>query len=351
MTIKSFEGIATSDWHLTGLNKHFENGDERILAEAEKIFQYALNNGIKYVMIPGDISDHPNLPFDTYTALFNLFYKYDKLLTIIYIAGNHDFENIEKMAMNFMQRLTKTRAFKNLRIILKPERIEIEGVPVNLLPYPCLKTLSKKQGALNFAHVEYSGAIGDNGRALKTKQELVTHKNDFTISGHIHQYQYMKAKRAVYCGNPFQKNFGEALPKGFVHFKATLDGDVVDVKHKFVENKPSFTLENVHINDLNDYKKLKNDANIRYKLHIDREVPLPPDLMLQYPNITGGIVWVGEGDKKGVDAEEVFTIDRADIDPLSGLSDFLVSEGFDKKEIKRALKEAKATCNQLGFSV
>jgi DNA repair exonuclease SbcCD nuclease subunit len=345
---KQFEAVFTSDWHLTGLNKHFSDGDERILAEAEKIFQYALNNGIKFVIIPGDISDNPNLPFDTYTALFNLFYKYDKLLTIIYVAGNHDFENIEKMSMNFMRRLSKTKAFKNLQIILKPERIEIEGVPVNLLPFPALKTLSKKTGALNVAHVEYTGAVGDNGRTLKTKQELQSHKNDFTISGHIHQYQYMQAKRAVYCGNPFQKNFGESLPKGFVHARVTLNGDRVDVEHKFVENKPSFTLQNIHIKDLNDFKRLKHDSNVRYKLHIDPDVPVPADIMLQYPNITGGIVYTGKGDK-ALDTEDTIKIERADIDPEFGLAEFLGAEGLDQKQIKLALKEVQKAKNALGF--
>lgn len=349
MSNPTFEGISTSDWHLTGLNKHFSDGDDRILAEGEKIFQYALNNGIKYVLFPGDITDTPNLPFDTYTKLFNLFYKYDKLLTIIYVAGNHDFENVEKMSMNFMYRLSKTRAFKNLKIVLKPERVEIDGVPVNLLPYPCLKSLSKKEGALNIAHVEYTGAIGDNGRALKTKHELQAHKNDFTISGHIHQYQYMKSKRAVYCGNPFQKNFGEALPKGFIHFRATLVDNKIEFEHKFVENKPGFTLINLVIDDLNDLKKLKHDSNIRYKLHFNPEVPMPADLMLQYPNITGGIHWTGNKSVDNTDIETI-KIERADIDPLFGLEAFLGAEGLDQKEIKLTLKEANKARNALGFS-
>jgi len=345
---KEFEAVFTSDWHLTGLNKHFQDGDERILAEAEKIIQYALSNGIKYMIIPGDISDTPNLPFDTYQNLFNLFHKYDSLLTFIYVAGNHDFEHIDKMSMNFMRRLTKTKAFKNLQIILKPERIEINGVPVNLLPFPALKTLSKKTGALNVAHVEYTGAIGDNGRTLKTKQELQSHKNDFTISGHIHQYQYMKAKRAIYCGNPFQKNFGEALPKGFVHARVKLIGDKIEVEHKFVENKPSFSLLNIHITDLNDFKKLKHDSNIRYKLHVDPEVPVPADIMLQYPNITGGIVYTGHKDKAIEDADTI-KIDRADIDPEFGLESFLGAEGLTQKQIKLALKEVHKAKNVLGF--
>lgn len=343
------EGVVFSDVHLDGLNKHFVDGNDRILAEMEKIYQYALENGIKHVFIPGDLSDTPDLDWDTYGKLFDLFLKYDDVVNTYYSAGNHDFADIENTSMNFMHKLANSKAFKRLKIYLQPERVVIENVPVNFLPYPCLKTLSTKQGALNFAHVEYSGAIGDNGRSLKTKHELETHKNDFTISGHIHQYQYMKAKRAVYCGNPFQKNFGESLPKGFIHFKASMDGNRIAFEHKFVENKPGFTLQNIEINDLNDYKKLKFSDNVRYKLHVDEEVPIPPDLMIKYPNITGGIHKTGQK-KANKTEEESIKLTTADIDPLFGLKDFLVAEGFDKDMIKAAHKEVKKARDRLGIN-
>jgi DNA repair exonuclease SbcCD nuclease subunit len=347
--VADLEGIAFSDVHLDGLNKHFPDANDRILAEMEKIYQYAYSNGIKHVFIPGDLSDTPDLDWDTYGKLYDLFLRHDENLYTYYIMGNHDFGDIENTSMNFMHKLATSKAFKRLKIILKPERVVIENVPVNFLPYPCLKTLSTKQGALNFAHVEYSGAIGDNGRSLKTKHELETHKNDFTISGHIHQYQFMKAKRAVYCGNPFQKNFGEALPKGFIHFKASMDGNRVAFQHKFVENKPNFTLQNVEINDLNDYKKLVYADNVRYKLHVAEDVPIPADLMIQYPNITGGIHKAG-AKKSNVSEDESIKVENIDIDPMFGLKEFMVAEGFDKEMIKAGRKEVKKACARLGIS-
>lgn len=349
MSKEVLEGIATSDWHLDGLNKHFIDANDRILKEADKICQYAVKNGIKHVFIPGDISDTPDLGWDTYIKLFLFFKKYDGILNMYYIGGNHDFEDIENTSMNFLHTLVANGVFKTVHIFLKPKRIEIDGVPVNMLPFPCLETLSTKTGGLNFAHVEYTGAIGDNGRTLKTKHELKAHKYDFTISGHIHQYQYMKAKRAIYCGNPFQKNFGEELPKGFIHFKAYMDGKKVVVEHKRVENKPEFQLINLEINDLNDFKKLKKDDSIRYKLTIDAEIPIPPDLLVKYPNITGGIrtntgALVNKADQS--DKE----IEKTDINLRTGLKQFLGSEGLNKKQIKAASLEAKKAINMLGLS-
>src|SRR5690606_17627704 len=324
------EAVVASDFHLCGLDKHFIDADDRILAEMDKVYQYAVKNGIKYVIMPGDLSDSPDMGWDTYSKLFLFFKKYDGIIHSIYIAGNHDFGDIENTSMNFLHTLSKHKALKTLSIYLKPERVVLEGVPCNFLPFPCLKTLSKSEGAVNFAHVEYSGAIGDNGRTLKTKQELETHPNDFTVSGHIHQYQFLEKKRAVYCGNPFHKNFGESLPEGFSHIKAKMKGKTVDFKHTFIENKPNFTLVNLHIEDINDFRKLKNDDSIRYKLHVADGIVIPPDLLIQYPNITGGI-WLNGKKASGAEHEiEEKVLADSHIDLKTGLKDFLVSNGFDK---------------------
>ena len=51
MSEEILEGIATSDFHFDGLNKHFTDGNERIIQELEKIYQYALKNGIKELRV------------------------------------------------------------------------------------------------------------------------------------------------------------------------------------------------------------------------------------------------------------------------------------------------------------
>lgn len=343
-----FEGISLSDLHFTGLDKHFVDADDRIFAEMEKIYQYAVKRAIKYVVMPGDLSDRPHIPTDTYIKLFLFLKKYDDLVTTIYIAGNHDFDDIEHTSMNFLEVLSREKALKNTKIYLKPARTEIEGVPINFLPYPCLKSLSTNSGSLNFAHVEYTGAIGDNGRKLKTKKELETHPDDFTISGHIHQYQYLKEKRAIYVGNPFQKNFGEKLPKGFIHFKAYVKKGRVMVEHEFIENKPNFTLVNLQINDVSDFKKIKNDDSIRYKLHIDPEVAIPPDLLIKYPNITGGL-FTNLGKRATSDDvdEEKSVKPKSKVNIYTGLKNFLVSNGV--KNLKEMKTEVDIACNKLGI--
>lgn len=344
------EGIASSDWHFEGLKKHFANHDERILTEIDKIYQYAIRNGIRHVFVPGDIADTPTLPFESYIGLVLFLKKYDGLIDTHYIAGNHDFSDIDKTSLDFLKVLCDTGYFKSFHLYLKPERVIVDDVPVNFLPYPCLETLSSgRKGALNFAHVEYSGAIGDNGRTLKTKHELAVIDNDFTVSGHIHQYQFMGSKRAVYCGNPFQKNFGEALPKGFIHFKAKNVKGRIEFKHKFVDNKPNFILQNVDIEDMSDLKKLKDDDNIRYKLRVAQDIVLPSDIMLQYPNITGGIFYAS-GQKASIEEDlKELIVEKSNIRIDTGLKRYLSSQGFDNKQIKEARTLVNEAKNQLGF--
>jgi DNA repair exonuclease SbcCD nuclease subunit len=344
------EGIATSDWHLLGLRKHFDNHDARAFTEIDKIYQYAIRNGVKHIFVPGDISDTPTLPFDSYIPLVLHLKKYDGLIHTHYIAGNHDFSDIDKTSLDMLAVLCKTGFFTTFNLYLQPKRVVIDDVPVNFLPYPCLKTLSKKnKGALNFAHVEYSGAIGDNGRTLKTKHELQVIENDFTVSGHIHQYQYMKARRAVYCGNPYQKNFGEALPKGFIHFKAENKNGKIEFKHKFVDAKPNFVLQNVTIEDISDLKKLKQNDNIRYKLHVASDIVLPSDILIQYPNITGGVFYAS-GKKANIEEDlQELAVQKSSISVTTGLTRFLSSQGYNKSKIKEAKKLVESARNHLGF--
>lgn len=338
------EAIALSDLHFDGLNKHFVDANDRILKEMDKIYQFAVKRGIKYVFMPGDLADTPDMDWDTYSKLFMFLKKYDGLIETHYIAGNHDFADNENTSMNFLKVLANEKALKTTHIHLTASQAEIEGVPVNFLPYPCLKTLSTDSGALNFAHVEYTGAIGDNGRKLKTKHELEVHPDDFTISGHIHTYQFLKDRRAVYVGNPFQKNFGESLPKGFIYFKAQSKRGRIQLSHEFIENKPGFILENVFINDVTDFKKIKNDDNIRYKLHIGPEVAIPPDLLIKYPNITGGIVVQGI---KTLEMDEDAPVRKSKVSIYTGLKSFLVSNG--RKDLKSLRNEVKRACDTLGI--
>lgn len=348
------EGIATSDWHFCGLAKHFPDHIERQLHEIDKVYQYAIANGVRHVFVPGDISDTPHMPYEVYIALVLFLKKYDGMIHTHYIPGNHDFSDVKKTSMDLLHVLAEENFFETFHLYMTHTRKKIEGCRVNFLPYPFNEAPESSKPALNFSHVEYNGAINDTGRKMRIKDEFIQNPGDFNISGHIHQYQYLKSKRALYCGNPFQKNFGESLPKGFVHFKAHSGAEKVSLRHKFVNNKPDFQFVNVTIESRDDFAKLSESDAYRYKLWLAPGVEIPRDLRLKFPNITGGIFDLeSKSQAKDIEMAEKALVDpnANKVDLMFGLKDYLRSEGFKKKEIKSARSIVKQAANELGLDM
>tara|TARA_B100000700_G_scaffold88627_1_gene99984 strand:- start:102980 stop:104047 length:1068 start_codon:yes stop_codon:yes gene_type:complete len=351
---RTLEAIATSDWHFMGLAKHFPNHVERTIYELDKIYQYAVANGIPYVLVPGDISDTPHMPYEVYIALVLFLKKYDGLVETHYIPGNHDFSDVKKTSMDLLSVLQQNQFFESFHLHMGHTEIELEDVPINFLPYPWNEAPASDIPHLNFSHISYNGAIGDNGRKIRVKDEFIQNPGDFNISGHIHQYQYMESKRALYCGNPFQKNFGEKLPKGFVHFKAKLKDERIAFKHKFVDNKPDFRLINMNIESREDFARLSDSDSIRYKLWLAAGVEIPKDLRLRFPNITGGIFDL-DSKVRAQDREEVKTLiqdpSANQVDLMYGLKDYMKGAGFKKRDYQEARSLVKQAANELGLDL
>lgn len=348
------EGVATADWHFMGLAKHFPDHVQRTIFELDKVYQYAVSNGIPYVFVPGDISDTPHMPYEVYIALVLFLKKYDGIVTTYYIPGNHDFSDLKKTSMDLLNVLYQNDFFKTFHLHMGHHSEVIEGVPVNFLPYPLNEAPESKTPHLNFSHISYNGAIGDNGRKLRIKDEFIQNPNDFNISGHIHQYQYLKSKNALYCGNPFQKNFGESLPKGFVHFKARGTKKKIELKHKFVDTKPDFKLLNVKIESREDFAKLSTSDAYRYKLWVSPSVEIPKDLRVKFPNITGGIFDLDSKVKteEMEGARDLLTNTETNkIDLMYGLRDYMKGSGFKKKDYQEARSIVKQAANELGLDL
>ncbi len=346
------EALSSSDFHLESMGKHFVDATSIQLREIDRIFQYAVNKGIPHVFIPGDISDTPRMSYSTYMKLVMFLKKYDGILNMYYIGGNHDRSDVEHTSCDFLKLLCEHKFFKSFKIYLAPEQDRIDGTLVNFCAWPCPSSLTENEGSLNLAHIEVGGAIGDNGRPLKVSHDFGFHERDYTISGHIHQYQHLKAKKVIYNGNPYQKNFGEALPKGFVHFKALTQKKRVEVKHRFINNNPGFQLQTVVIESPADFAKLSPANHIRYKLLVAPDVLVPADLRIQYPNITGGIFnsETKKADTSSATIEEVAAVSVSRYKPTTGLKQYLSAEGFSKKDIKTASSIVKEAMNELGIS-
>lgn len=346
----ALEALSTSDWHLGGMYKPLGGrAAELQFNEIHKVYHYGLEHGVPRIFVPGDISDSPTLDEENMIRLVTLLVTYDDEIETHYMRGNHDVKSKFKTSLDLLAVLADAGVFKRFKLHTKANTSMIDGVNVSFLPWPSFEApkADNGKGRLIFAHIEAIGAIGDNGRPLKAgnEEKVIRTADDYIVSGHIHQYQELKKKRMMYVGTLYQKNFGESLPKGFIHFKAGYKKgeSKLQFKHDFINSRPNFVLESKVIKGPEDFADLKADPNIRYKLFVDRNagVIIPKHLTQKFPNI----VHISGVNTKGMSMEEVLEATRGEsvtagdlpqINPMMGLKPFLRKEGLDKGSMKKA---------------
>lgn len=334
------EGIVTSDWHLDryhisrDLNQYFpERQDIDIqMNEIGKAFDYAISNGIPNVFIGGDIGETYELTPAAEVALLTLLLRFDGTLNIYIILGNHDVADIETNSLSIIRLLEKNNKFQTVYLFKEPELVNVDGVPVNMLPFPHTDPL--QDNAINFAHVSAKNAKNDNGRRITDGYDVDFSKgNNFWISGHLHSYQ--KSSRGFYCGSPYQRSFGENLPCGFVHFRSGFKQSKLRVQHKFINSRVGITLNNIHIASRNDWKNIRKDRYAFYKVTVG-DVTVPNDIRERYPNIVsikGDTVQIREFKE---------TQEIPEIDMVAGLRTFLAKEGLTDEAVERGVQISEA---------
>lgn len=349
-----FRAVITTDWHLRKLKRFFPETDIEIqMRELEKPFDYAIENGIKNVIIPGDISDKASLGDDYFVPLLALFFKYDPLLNITYVPGNHDFLERSRTSVDAIKCMIDNGVFRALQIHYSVTEQTIGGQRVVFVPYPYTE-YPDGDPAIVFAHVAYTGALGDNGRPLKEvtgNSKLELHNGDVLISGHLHTHQYlnMKSKRVLFPGAPYQTNFGEQGPKGFVEVRArTNEANKLLFKYEFVNSRPAFQLINMEVTDSSQWDDVTDDPMKLYKISTGEGIVVPKNLTKDFPNV----VSVNGSFAKGyVDADIVKTTasDVPQITPVTGLGKFLKTTDLSVRERNMARQEVRAALEELGL--
>jgi predicted phosphodiesterase len=343
--IKAFEesnmlhAISTSDWHLGGLRKVFPHDHiQRQITEIDKIYRYAIEHDIQHVFVPGDISNDPTLDDPTLIALLSLLLTYDGSINTYYIAGNHDFESKKKTSLDVLRLLIENGAFKTFHLFLSAESRKIDGVPVNFLPFPS-DNFEQRRAALNFVHVDFDGAVSDSGYKAKVAHEMYVPEHSFTISGHIHKYQYLKKKRVVYNGNPYQVKFDERLPKGFVEFWCKFKNGQIQMRHQFINNNPEFRLEQVTINSAHEIESLSDSPHVKYSIAVGDGVILPSNISTIKPSIVAmrGFKNIAEANaelERKIIAASNYNASGALTD---GLPAYLKAAGLKKSNVKQGM--------------
>jgi DNA repair exonuclease SbcCD nuclease subunit len=340
--------VFTSDWHIGGLQKVLKNPLPYQIKEIEKAYIYAQKHSIDQVIVPGDLCHTPNMKEDELLALLTLLLKYDGYITTHYILGNHDVESVKKTSLDLLSSLVDAGLFKTFHIYKKPTVKIIKGVTVAFMPFPHLEVPKTDKPPLVVAHIEIVGALGDNGRKMKGGHEMIRQTGDFIVSGHLHLHQYIKSKRALFIGTPYQTNFGESLPKGFVNLTAKYVKGQLKVAYEFVKTKPNFTLETKVIGSNEEWSDLSE--HVRYKLLLTEGITIPKDIMVKLQNIVS-ITGINKNvfNKEEYSATEIAT-DLPTFSITTGLKAYLKASGCDTNHIKKAQRIAKEAASTLGLS-
>ncbi len=141
----SCEFIAIGDLHLNSLNNIFPNlntePNDLIYKALNSALRWARDNGIKDIILLGDVFENPN-PSQAEQRRFLNFLVKNKRFNFYIIAGNHDIENVEKSSLDMSTFTTDiSNQLDHVKIFLEPKLIYIKGVPFSFLPWPHHKTL------------------------------------------------------------------------------------------------------------------------------------------------------------------------------------------------------------------
>ena len=113
-------GIWVGDLHLDRLKKLYSNALELQEAEICKPLEYALSQGVKFVVFAGDIGEHPTLSESALLVLLNVLIKYGKHLNIHLILGNHDFAETGVHSLKVLELLKQQKKiFPQYKILQK----------------------------------------------------------------------------------------------------------------------------------------------------------------------------------------------------------------------------------------
>lgn len=327
--------VFTSDFHLNKLERFFENHLELQRIEMRKPFLYALENGIEHVWIGGDISEDPTLDGPALTSFIRLLTEFDGRLNIHIVLGNHDFAHVEEHSLQSIAVLCEKQKFSTVRIYEKPAHVQIDGMHFNALPYPYAvpdKVYTKKP-TINVAHIEWAGALRDNGKSkIKDGYTDGDKGKDVWCIGHLHTPQWLKKPRVLYCGTLYQTNFGETADKSWCDCIATYKNGELQFKYKRVPSRCAFILENLRITSNKDFDKLEKNPLHLYKLWLSADVKLPKQLTIDYPNI---ISTAGEGAQATEEEVKQVQVDVS-LDKKKAMFTLLKQQGLTKEQIKRA---------------
>lgn len=218
----AFVGIG--DLHLSSSPKK-EDHDAYVFQLVRQCLVFAKEQGIKHILLYGDVGDKPYLSRSAMRTLLRLFRS---PFTFHIILGNHDKEAEDSAAGHSLMPivdLIKANKLPTVHVYEEDTNVVIEGAKIRFMPWP---SVAFKPNCLNVAHVTVSGT--------RYKSVVVNKGYDgdcLAVIGHEHDCQ--RIRNTYYSGTLYQTNFGEKKEKFF---------------HHIIFDDGEFTIKNVPIKNL-----------------------------------------------------------------------------------------------------
>ena len=269
---------------------------DEVIRTFERICDYAEKEGVRAVIIAGDMFDTAKVSIKTKKRVFHAISSCENT-DFLYLSGNHDEESFLKTSEDLPKNL---KIFGDGWTAFNYGNTVISGVSFGKIGAPlAIDTLSLNPDKTNIV-VLHGQVIGHKGGedAENISIPLLKGKNiDFLALGHIHYYSENaidERGRFAYCGCPEGRGFDETGKKGFVLLETeTLNAPKTFVKSTFIPfSLREFYEETVDVGEEKDWYKLSDK--------------IISDMQAKYPS--GSLVKVilkGDRDKElDVDAED-----------------------------------------------
>lgn len=271
MTIKNSKACIISDLHL-GVHTNSARWHEIAIEWANWLKSELVRKNIKDIIFCGDWHhNRSEISVNTLQVSADILEIFEDF-NIIAILGNHDVYYKHRIDVNSLS-IFKGR--KNIHVIDTLKVIDVFDRTISFCPWETdINQLPESDVVFGHFEIETfkmnSFKVCEEGLKIK---DLLS-KTKLAISGHFHLRHEKKYNEGtiLYCGNPFQMDFGDAEnTKGYY----ILDFDTLE--YSFFENTVSPQYKKIMLSDLAKegnitQNVIKNIAGNIVKLKIDRNI-------------------------------------------------------------------------------
>lgn len=253
----------------------------------ERLVDYADKNGVSVIIIAGDMFDTSRVSAKSRDRIFDII-KNHAGIDFLYLAGNHDEENIISQVDDDFDNL---KIFNDEWTTFNYDEVKITGIKLNSKVQTTYDMLNLNKDDFNI--VVLHGQISKyNLKDNSEKINLTKLKNkniDYLALGHIHSYEKEQLdKRGVYCyaGCMEGRGFDECGEKGFVlldiedkklnvQFVPFAKRTLFEVEIDITGKNDWFDIERKVLDEVADINKdnlLKIVLKGKYKLSLDKQI-------------------------------------------------------------------------------